>query len=322
MSVKRYDFLRILRATALTSLICFSSSAVYAMAEDDSAPASKVVTYRTTGSNPRAVHNHSFIFFGIDKVVFDFTQPLEISINHRSPDEKMSSLVTLFDDRNNRYHPIGKLPKSEDFKSTTYGVYISDWYSHLLTSGKPGVLQLSFRNGVSDIHSVTLQQGQTSKKVLQSIVLGDQKNEERPEVCMRFPEAPNEWSKVHRVTPKSSSFSLELLSPETRDTAQKILSLPTLHQKEAFNDLIEEREFPFSDRLIIARSLGDSALFKLATNISDELEERMLAAKYLNGAMRTVAARRLQEDLEDYNPERVVRNCIGGRSSYPLPRSE
>jgi hypothetical protein len=322
MSVKRYDFLRILRATALTSLVCFSSSAVYAMAEDDSAPASKVVTYRTTGSNPRAVHNHSFIFFGIDKVVFDFTQPLEISINHRSPDEKMSSLVTLFDDRNNRYHPIGKLSKSEDFTSTSYSVGISDWYSHLLVSDKPKMLQLSFQGGVSDIHSVTLQQGETRKKVLQSIVLGDQKSEERPEVCMRFPEAPNEWSKAHRVTPKSSSFSLELLSPESRETVGKIRSLAIKHETKDSDDLIEEQDFPFSDRLIIARSLGDSALFKLATNISNELEDRMLAAKCLTGAMRIVAARRLQEDLEDYNPERFVRDCVGGRSSLPLPKSE
>lgn len=321
MSVQRYNFLRILRATVLTSFVCFSSSAVYAMAEDDSASASKVITYRTTGSNPDAKHHHSFIFFGLNKIVFDFKQPLEISINHRSPDEKMSSLVTLFDDRNNRYHPIGKLPESKDFTSTSYGVDISDWYNHLLTTGKPKMLQLSFQGGVSDIHSVTLQQGQTSKNVLQSIVLGDHESEQRLEVCMRFPEAPNEWSKARKVTPSSSSFSTELLSSEIRDKMRKIFSLDIKYQTECFYNFIEADEFPFSDRLIIARYLGDRALFKLATRICDQLEDRMLAAKCLNGAMKTVAARRLQEDLEDYNPDRIVRDCTAGRSSLPLQRS-
>jgi hypothetical protein len=47
MSVQMYNFLRI---TALTSFVCFSSSAVYAMADplEDSDSALK---YRTTGSN-------------------------------------------------------------------------------------------------------------------------------------------------------------------------------------------------------------------------------------------------------------------------------
>jgi hypothetical protein len=287
------------------------------MAEEDLVPASQAITYRTTGSNYCAVHKHSFIFFGLDKVAFDFSQLLEISINHRSPDEKISSMVTLFDDRNNRYHSLGKLPKSDDFTIASYSVNISPWYSHMLTLDKPRVLQLSFRDGVSDIHSVTLQQGETRKTILQSIVLGDKRSEERPEVCMLFPEASNEWSKTHRITPRSSSLSLERVSSETLKTVGEIRHLPIKDQSEAFEDLIEDQEISFSDRLQIANFLGEHAVFKLAINIENELEDRVSATKSLQGAMKSIAARRVQEDLEDYTP-RSVRSCIAGRQPTEL----
>lgn len=44
MGVQRYNFLRILRAMALTSFVCFSSSVVYAMDGEDAASALRGIT--------------------------------------------------------------------------------------------------------------------------------------------------------------------------------------------------------------------------------------------------------------------------------------
>jgi hypothetical protein len=187
MSIRKCSFLRILRTTALTSLICFSSSAVYAMCDEDdpvypsrgityrttcpnpyaegpSSSASQRITYRTTkGSNPYGVHMRSLILF--DLYGYDPTKPLEIKINHRTQGKESSPLIELFDNSTNEYFPIGKLPKSDCFTSTSYFVDLSPVYSYLLAYDKSKVLKLSFRSGVSDIHSVTLQQSGVDKKV-------------------------------------------------------------------------------------------------------------------------------------------------------------
>lgn len=320
MSVQVCSFLRILRTTALTSFVCFSSSAVYAMDDGDdildrvlcrttgsnlyaSASALRGITYRTTGSNPDAVHKRSFIFFELEKAGYDPTKLLEININHRTPDEKFSPKIAFFDDSTNKYCPIGKLPESEDFTSTSYFVDLSPLYSYLLTYEKPKVLKLSFISGVSDIHSVTLQQDEMDKKVLQSVVLGDIRSENQPtKLVVTSPERSNsnEWSTSHRVIPRPSFAFSELPSIITSLTPAIVEALLQTGetQMETFKRLIERTDLPFSHRLEIAHSLGERALFTLATDERNKLEDRVSATQYLEGAMKIIADRKMQRLLE------------------------
>ncbi|MBL8676941.1 MAG: hypothetical protein JNJ47_05930, partial [Alphaproteobacteria bacterium] len=360
-------------------------------------------TYRTTGSKSNV--SFQFPLNEVDPALF-----LEIKINHRTPDEKFTPTIAFFNDMTNKYCSIGTLPESDDFTSTSYFIDLSPLYSYLVAQSKPKLLRLSFRRGLSDIHSVTLQQGEMDKKVLQSIALGDIRSESqsrRPGVTL------SEWSTIHSVMPrpyfalpdlsklillpdpavhaalsqtekdqmatfkrlmdkgascserlnvvaaaaryldtketalflvgrlildtqmatfkrlidKGASFSerLNVVAAAAKYVDNKEIALSLVgrlildtrisylerlqvaavaeligkgHGISILSKVIEKTDLPFSHRLKIAHSLGERALFTLATDEWNKLEDRVSATQYLEGAMKIIADRKMQRLLE------------------------
>ncbi|MBY0272062.1 MAG: hypothetical protein K2X02_01415 [Alphaproteobacteria bacterium] len=248
-----YNFLR---TTALTSLICFSSSAVYAMAEDPSASSGTI--YRTTGSK-------SELSFKLELAEVDPALPLKVKINHRSPGREKTH-VMLFDPNDNKYVKLAKMERSYDFITTSYRLDLEDTeklYSYFDHLKQPIMLKLSFQGGESDIHSIKLIQHRSSeKKVLQSVVLGDTKSEGRPEVLMLFPEMPNQWSAPETLTPRSSFSSSDVPIFTMTSAISEALQLERRDKKQALRKLISDQTVPFSDRLNVALAVAKDAVEK------------------------------------------------------------
>jgi hypothetical protein len=264
MSVQRYNFLRFLRTTALTSLVCFSSSAVYAMAEDDSASASKVITYRTTAAEPH-------ISVPLERTDLDFDLPLEIKIVHRTPSKEWSH-VSIFDPKDNEYVEIEILPRSLEFIKTPLCLEpekMKELNSSFEALNKPTELQFRFHGDVSDIHSIKLIQRSTSgKNVLRSVTLGNKESEEQAEKAhISLSEAPNEWSDPQTLMPTVSFSSVEPIISMPSDDIEKIRLLEGKAKKKAFKELIEDQTVPFSDRLNVVVAAAND-LNEASTSLS------------------------------------------------------
>ena len=164
-------------------------------------------TYRVAGDNPDARIPHSAVSFKLLNKDIQKDATYELIVSHRT--KETGPLVRIYDPGTGGYINLQKLPQSSEFIDTSFD--LKEWNVESMRGGARGPEEslaketsyLSFINGKSDIHSLTLK---SNGKTIKQVILGDATSESQPGVHVYAPEKDpgdiktNQWSKAHEPT--------------------------------------------------------------------------------------------------------------------------
>jgi hypothetical protein len=166
--------------------------------------AERTMSYRTTGTQPQAKNKHSAIAFQLLNKEVNSSTAYKLIVTHRTRGK--APCVRLYDLERKDYMTLGTLPQCSTFTTTAFDLL--GWNARVMldAKGSPTALTkarsfLSFINGKSDIHSVTLM---ANGSRLREVILGDLTSESQPGIHVYAPENDrgdvklNEWSEAQR----------------------------------------------------------------------------------------------------------------------------